>query len=144
MISSFFKFLEKKAGKRPPFEYKLVYAPETIEKEELYYRGDIDLFESKIYELPEGLHVTGNLNLGFTLIEELPNNLTVTGTLYLRNTNISEFPQNLHIGNNLMVINTPLAKSCNYLANTVKEKLKQHNGSVGGYISAGVHFGGQE
>jgi len=51
-------------------------------------KGNLDLRNTPITSLPNGLQVGGNLNLYNTLITSLPNDLQVGGDLFLRNTSI--------------------------------------------------------
>ena len=53
-------------------------------------KGDLDLSNTKITSLPEGLSVGGYLDLSDTPITSLPEGLTVGGHLYLSNTPISK------------------------------------------------------
>ena len=50
--------------------------------------GDLDLRNTKITELPEGLEVGGDLYLGDSLVTELPEGLKVGGTVSLRRTKV--------------------------------------------------------
>ena len=64
----------------------------TLEKaKEMMERngGSLDLSNTQIRELPEGLTVGGWLDLSNTQIRELPEGLTVGGGLYLGDTQIS-------------------------------------------------------
>ena len=54
----------------------------------------LDISDTPLKELPEGLTVGGFLNLSRTNIKSLPKKLTV-GTLYLIDTNITELPKDL-------------------------------------------------
>lgn len=37
----FYKFLEKKEGRKIPFKFKLIYAPETLTPDDLQVGGEI-------------------------------------------------------------------------------------------------------
>ena len=67
--------------------------------------GWLDLSNTNITELPEGLTVEGWLDLSSTNITELPEGLTVGGWLDLRNTNIKELPDNLTVNGTLYGFN---------------------------------------
>jgi len=62
-IYNLFKFLEDKKGKKIPLKFKLLHAPETIEKEDLNVEGDLDLRDTEITSLPDNLKVGGFLDL---------------------------------------------------------------------------------
>jgi len=129
-IYNLFKFLEEKKGKKIPFKFKLIYAPETIEKEDLNVEGDLDLEDTKISSLPDNLTVGGYLNLYKTKISSLPDNLTVGGSLYLSRTPISSLPKNLQVELRIYLKNTPLADKYS------KEQIKQMIEEKGGYVTA--------
>jgi len=129
-IYNLFKFLEDKKGKKIPFKFKLIYAPETIEKEDLDVEGDLDLEDTKISSLPDNLTVGGYLNLYKTKISSLPDNLTVGGSLYLSRTPISSLPKNLQVELRIYLKNTPLADKYS------KEQIKQMIKEKGGYVTA--------
>ena len=63
--------------------------------------GDLDLSETPITSLPEGLTVAGNLYLSGTQITSLPEGLTVGGSLYLRGTQITTLTEGLTVGGSL-------------------------------------------
>jgi len=71
-------------------------------------KGDLDLYNTKITKLPQGLKVGGNLYLQSTSITSLPQGLTVGGSLYLQSTPITSLPQGLTVGGNLYLSNTPI------------------------------------
>jgi len=135
-----FKFIEDKRPEyRVPFELKLLHAPETLTKEELDVKDDLDLRGTLIQSLPNGLKVGGSLDLDNTPIQSLPNglevkdfldlsntpiqslpdNLKVGDSLRLNNTSIQSLPNGLEVGGNLWLKNTPLAKEY-----TTEEQLK--------------------
>jgi hypothetical protein len=110
-IYNLFKFIEdKKPQYKLPFKVKLIHAPETLTKEELNVKGDLDLSDTPIQSLPNGLKVEGFLNLSNTPIQSLPNGLTVGRNLNLYNTSIQSLPDNLKVGDDLWLKNTPLSK----------------------------------
>ena len=53
-------------------------------------KGGLDLSDTPIQSLPDGLKVGGYLDLDNTPIQSLPNDLEVGGSLWLRNTPLSE------------------------------------------------------
>jgi hypothetical protein len=68
---------------------------------DLTVKGDLDLRDTKIQQLPTGLTVEFDLYLRGTKIEQLPAGLTVKGGLYLRGTKIEQLPADLKVGGNL-------------------------------------------
>ena len=87
-----FKFIEdKKPQYKTPFKVKFIYAPETLTKEELNVKGNLDLIgASQIKSLPDDLKVGGYLDLVGAPIQYLPNNLKVGGYLVLYGTPLSK------------------------------------------------------
>ena len=70
--------------------------------------GDLDLSETPITTLPQGLKVGGHLYLSNTPITTLPQGLKVGGSLNLRNTPITTLPQGLKVGGYLDLSDTSL------------------------------------
>ena len=62
-----FDFLEKEEGHKVPFLWKLLNNI-PLTKEELIVKGDLDLSQTQITSLPEGLKVGGWLDLAYTFI----------------------------------------------------------------------------
>ena len=60
-------------------------------------KGTLDLFNTKVSYLPNGLKVGDNLDLCNTPITTLPKGLKVGGALYLRNTPITSLPKDLKV-----------------------------------------------
>ena len=119
-IYNLFKFIEdKKPQYKIPFKVKLIHAPETLTKEDLNVKGDLDLNDTPIQSLPNGLEVEGDLWLISSQIQSLPDNLRVGGYLYLSYTPIQSLPNGLKVGGDLLLINTPLSKKY-----TTEEQLK--------------------
>jgi len=115
-----FKFIEDKRPEyKVPFKFKLLYGPELITKEDLNVKGNLDLSDTPIQSLPNGLEVEGDLFLDNTPIQSLPNGLEVGGSLGLSNTPIQSLPNNLKVGGILNLIGTPLSKKY-----TTEEELK--------------------
>jgi hypothetical protein len=90
--------------------------------------GDLDLSYTPITSLPQGLTIGGDLNLSYTPITSLPQGLTVGGDLYLKKTQITSLPQDLKVGDNLDLSNTPISKKY------TKEQIKQMVPGVEGNI----------
>ena len=78
------------------------------ELEELMQKdgGGLDLRDTGITRLPEGLTVGGNLDLRFTPITTLPEGLSVGGWLNLSGTGITSLPEGLTVGGWLDLSNT--------------------------------------
>ena len=72
------------------------------------FNGDLDLSNTPIVNLPEGLKVGGYLYLTNTSITSLPEGLVVGGSLYLTNTKITELPEGLKVGGDLYLTNTSI------------------------------------
>jgi len=90
--------------------------------------GNLGLSSTPITTLPQGLTVGGHLDLVRTLIISLPQDLTVGGYLYLMNTKITSLPQDLKVGGDLDLINTPISKKY------TKEQIKQMVPGIKGNI----------
>ena len=70
--------------------------------------GDLDLSNTPITSLPEGLTCGGSLYLSNTPITSLPEGLTCGGYLDLSNTPITSLPEGLTCGGDLDLSNTPI------------------------------------
>lgn len=68
---------------------------------EVVFKGNLNLYETNIKELPEGLIVEGDLNLRRASIDKLPKKIYVKGRLSLINCSIKELPEDLIIGGDL-------------------------------------------
>ena len=97
-IYNLFKFLEKKKGTKTPLRVKFLYAPDELTDEDLNVEGNLDLFDTSLTSLPDGLKVGGDLNLGYAPITSLPDNLKVGGNLYLYNTSLAKEYDEIQIG----------------------------------------------
>ena len=89
------------------------FAPnvEYIIKTDLSVRvgGDLDLSDTSITHLPDGLHVVGgDLDLNDTSITHLPDRLYVGGSLDLQGTPIKHLPDRLYVGRILYLENSGL------------------------------------
>lgn len=132
-----FKFIEDKRPKyKVPFEVKLIHAPESLTKEDLNVKGNLNLTNTPIQSLPNGLKVKGALYLDEAKIESLPNGLVVGRSLILSNTPIQHLPKDLVVGRNLWLDNTPLAQELIEKGYTPEdqEKLKKMFPGVQGTI----------
>ena len=75
-------------------------------------KGDLDLVETDITELPSNLtHVGGTLFLMGSTIQKLPDNLTIGVDLLLNRTPITELPKGLVIGRSLDISGTDHLKT---------------------------------
>ena len=151
-IYSFFRFLEKTKDERIPFKIKIIYAPETLTKEDLHIKGNLDLsgtsiqslpkglrvgeylylYNSSIQSLSKGLKVGGYLDLSNTPIQSLPEGLKVGGSLDLSDTPIQSLPEGLKVGGNLYIRNTPLSKKY------AEEEIREMTEKTGGYVKGGI------
>ena len=71
-------------------------------------QGDLDLSDTPIQSLPDGLTVRGFLNLHKSQIQSLPDNLEVGEDLILSNTPIQSLPNGLEVGGFLNLVDTPI------------------------------------
>ena len=101
-IYNLFKFIEdKKPQYKLPFKVKFIYDPNSLTKEDLDVKGNLNLNNISIQSLPDGLKVEGSLSLADTPIQSLPNDLKVGRSLWLTNTPIQSLPNNLKVGDYL-------------------------------------------
>jgi hypothetical protein len=70
-------------------------------------KGNMELYNTSIESLPNGLTVEGDLTIMITPIMSLPENLKVRGTLYVNNKTLKSLPKNLEVGK-LVLANTPI------------------------------------
>jgi hypothetical protein len=99
-----FKFIEdKKSQYKVPFKAKVIYDPNSLTKEDLNVKGNLNLSITSIYSLPNGLKVEGNLYLiNCPNLQSLPNGLEVGGNLDLGNCpSLQSLPNGLEVGGNL-------------------------------------------
>ena len=112
-VVKFLRFLEDKEGQTVSSMIKLLNPNKfKITKDDLDVTGDLDLSESDITSLPDGLKVSGDLDLyGCTSLTTLPDYLYVGGDLNLTNcTLLTTLPNRLHVRWGLFLGNTPLAE----------------------------------
>jgi hypothetical protein len=109
-IKKIFTFLEEEENKDKPFMWKLMNN-EPLTDEELFVEGDLDLTETDIESLPDGLNVEDILSLyGCKNIQSLPEGLKVGEDLDLGHSNITSLPKGLKVWGRLFIKNTPLTK----------------------------------
>ena len=142
-LKRIFKFLEEKEEHKVPFMFK-VKCEISFTKEDLNIKGNLNLFDSKIPSLPEGLKVSGDLVLSYSeKLNSLPKGLKVGGNLNLAFCkeltslpeglkvgdglnlyycdSINSLPEGLEVGGYLNIRDTPLQK---YTDEELKEMVK--------------------
>jgi hypothetical protein len=101
ILKKIFDFIKKNDNRNVPFIWKLLNNEPFTEKE-LDFKGDLELNNSEITHLPQGLVVDGNLNLSKSEIQSLPEGLKVGGSLSLFDCAIiTSLPEGLKVGVNL-------------------------------------------
>ena len=90
--------------------------------------GGLGLNNTKITSLPQGLKVVGNLDLRGTKITSLPQDLKVGGSLDLYDTKITSLPQDLKVGGSLYLYDTPIAAK--YTKDQIKQMVPGVEGSI--------------
>ena len=109
-LKKIFTFLEEEENKDKPFMWKLMNN-EPLTDEELFVEGDLDLTETDIESLPDGLNVEDILSLyGCKNIQSLPEGLKVGEDLDLGHSNITSLPKGLKVRGDLYIWKTPLEK----------------------------------
>ena len=106
-LKRIFEFLEEKEDHNKPLKLKLIFN-EPLTEEDLDVKVGLDLTNTNITSLPEGLKVSGFLSLRNTNITSLPKDLKVGGDLYLLNTPITFLPKGLEVGGYLDIRNTKI------------------------------------
>ena len=101
-----FDFLEEKEGQKIPFLWKLLNNI-PLTKEDLIVKGDLNLEDSEITSLPEGLTIEGDLFLYHSHVE-LPKGLKVNGNLSLIGPNVTSLPKGLEVLGWLSITDTEL------------------------------------
>jgi hypothetical protein len=120
-IKSIFNFLEEKEKKIAPLKWKIVNN-EPLTEEELNVKGNLNLSDTSITSLPEGLVVDGDLNLSRTEIESLPNDLIVEGELWLRRCkNLKSLPKGLKVYQDLYI---SMSSMEHYSDDEIREMIK--------------------
>jgi len=103
-------------------------------------KGDLNLYNTKITSLPQGLTVGGYLDLYNTKITSLPQGLTVGDYLDLYNTKITSLPQDLKVGGDLSLQYTSITSLPQGL--TVGGELYLQNTSITS-LPQGLTVGGE-
>ena len=106
-LKRIFDFLEEKGEHNKPLKLKLIFN-EPLTEEDLDVKVGLDLTNTNITSLPEGLKISGFLSLRNTNITSLPKDLKVGGDLYLLNTPITFLPKGLEVGGYLDIRNTKI------------------------------------
>ena len=101
-LKNIFNFLEENERHQTPFLWKWVNNIPLTEKD-LNIEGELDLTNTDIESLPDGLKVAGNLNLTETDMQSLPERLEVAGNLYLDHSFIKSLPKDLKVGGDLSI-----------------------------------------
>ena len=97
------RMMEKNGGSLDLRDTSITALPEG-----LTVGGYLDLRDTSITALPEGLKVGGWLDLSGTPITELPEGLKVGGYLDLEGTQITALPEGLAVGGDLYLSHTPI------------------------------------
>ena len=113
-LKSIFNFIEEKEAHKTPFLWKLIN-DEPFTEDELNIKGGLDLSETVITSLPNGLKIGGELDLiDCPNLTSLPEDLDVGYSLYLYNCkNLTSLPKGLQVGLNLYIGKTPLTNYSN-------------------------------
>ena len=101
-LKNIFNFLEENERHQTPFLWKWVNNIPLTEKD-LNIEGELDLTNTDIKSLPDGLKVAGDLNLTETDMRLLPERLEVAGNLYLDHSFIKSLPKDLKVGGYLSI-----------------------------------------
>jgi hypothetical protein len=101
-LKKIFNFLEENERHQTPFLWKWVNNIPLTEKD-LNIEGELDLTDTDIKSLPDGLKVAGDLNLTETDMRLLPERLEVAGNLYLDHSFIKSLPKDLKVGGYLSI-----------------------------------------
>jgi hypothetical protein len=128
-INNIFEFIKKNDNKNKPLRWKLINN-EPLTEEELNVKGNLNLSDTSITSLPEGLVVDGDLNLSRTEIESLPNDLIVEGELWLRRCkNLKSLPKGLKVYQDLYI---SMSSMEHYSDDEIREMIKP------GYINGEI------
>jgi hypothetical protein len=142
-IIKLFEFIQSKKSRYPIYQLaimlKILYAPESIENEDLHIRGSLNFtsFDNfkDVEHLPDNLHIDGDLWLSDSAIKTLPENLHVNGNLALYRSKIQSLPKNLYVGGNISLMYTPLAEK--YTDDEIQQLIEKSGGVVKGRIIGG-------
>jgi len=105
-LKRIFEFLEEKEQRNPPFLWKHINNI-PLTKEELIVKGDLNLEDSEITSLPEGLTIEGDFFFYHSPVE-LPKGLKVGGHLSLIGPNVTSLPKGLEVLGWLFITDTGL------------------------------------
>jgi hypothetical protein len=107
-LKNIFNFLKKEDNINRPFKWMLLNN-EPFTEDELVIKGNLNLYDSEITSLPEGLKVGGFLDLYSTEIKSLPEGLEVNGNFFLDNcTSLTSLPKGLKVYGDLYIADTEL------------------------------------
>jgi hypothetical protein len=129
-LKSIFNFIEEKEAHKTPFLWKLIN-DEPFTEDELNIKGGLDLSETVITSLPNGLKIGGELDLiDCPNLISLPEDLKVGGDLFLYECkNLTSLPKGLQVGLELYIGKTTLT---NYSDKELREMIKP------GYINGKI------
>jgi hypothetical protein len=88
--------------------FKVLARLEKLPVDQRFVKGDLNLANSSITSLPEGLRVGGDLNLSNTHITSLPPGLQVLGDLDLSASSIESIPADLQVSGTLDLADTSI------------------------------------
>ena len=105
-LKKIFNFLEKKDNRNTPLRWKWSNGFPFTE-DDLHVKGDLNLSDLEIEELPEGLKVEGDLFLQNSDIKSLPEGLEVGGDLDLTSSKVTSIPEGFKVGGSLITEHFP-------------------------------------
>ena len=105
-LKRIFDFLKEKEGHKIPFLWKLLNNI-PLTKEDLIVKGDLNLEDSEITSLPEGLTIEGDFFFYHSPVE-LPKGLKVGNHLSLIGPSITSLPKGLEVLGWLFITDTGL------------------------------------
>ena len=107
-IKNILDFLEEEDNKNKPFKWKLING-EPLTDDELNFNGSLDLSNTNIISLPEGLEVGGDLDLSYTNnLISIPKKIKIDGDLNLEGSKIKSLPEGLEVGWDLILTLTEI------------------------------------
>jgi hypothetical protein len=103
-LKKIFEFLEENDNRKTPFLWKL-FNNEPLTEDDLHIKGDLNLSETPIESLPNGLVVSGDLILSeCESLRSLPKGLKVGGSLDLSySLHLDSLPNGLVVGGDLIL-----------------------------------------
>lgn len=96
----FFRYIEKKTGRKIPFEVKLLSFPEELEESE-YLDSTLRLVNRHYKIFPKKLKIDGDLRIYKTIINRFSEELEISGEFLCVDSNISTFSKKLKVGSDL-------------------------------------------